>query len=88
MRGYMHQNRPQDERESFRHYAKLCESEPQLAPLLLEVMREQPTTVQFYRKIKPKLMKLAGWSAVNPGMKTSDAYDTVYEVLCSLVYDP
>ena len=87
MRDYCYRLRPQDERASFREFAQLCEIEPALAELLLEVMRTQPTTDQFYGWVKPRLRNLTGWSARNPALRTSEAYDTVYELLYSMVYD-
>jgi hypothetical protein len=87
MRSYSYKLRPKDERDSFREYAQLCEIEPALAVLLLEVMRAQPTTDQFYDWVKPRLKHLAGWSARRPELQTCAAYDTVYELLYSMAYD-
>lgn len=87
MRDYSYKIRPEDERASFREFAQLAEIEPALAELLLEVMRTQPTTNAFYASVKPRLVNLAGWSARNPQLRTSEAYDVVYELLYSMVYD-
>lgn len=86
-REFCYRQRPQDEREAFREYAELCQREPRLTQLLINAMREQPTTSEFYRSFKPCLTKLAGWSAEHPELRNSHDYDVVYETVYSMVYD-
>lgn len=81
------ENRGRGERACFRAYAELCKLEPRLVPLLIETMELQPHTWDFMRHLKPRLTKLVGHSVDHPVLGTSDAYDTVYEVLYSLCYD-
>jgi hypothetical protein len=87
VRAFAHRLRPADERESFRQFTTLVQDEPALVPLLIEVMRVQPTTSEFYLRFKPRVQCLAGWSARNPSLRTEQAYNTVYEVIYSFVFD-
>jgi hypothetical protein len=88
MRAYAYTIRPPTERASFREFAALCEAEPRLVALLVDVMRSQPTTGQFYRSVKPQLEQLVGWTAQVASLRNGEAYDTAYEVLYSMVVDP
>ena len=87
MRSFCYTARSEGERDSLREYALLCTREPGLVDLLLYAMRCQPTTVGFYREIKPRLMELVGREAKQPSLRNSQAYDCAYELLYSLVYD-
>jgi hypothetical protein len=86
--GFCHRNRPPDERAAFRRFAELCQLEPRLTTLLLEVMAKQPTTWSWYRHVKPRLYALVGWEAERRELRTCEAYDVAYEVLYSMGFDP
>jgi hypothetical protein len=66
---------------------RLVELEPRLDPLFhqcIELHRSVPDAyATWYRKIKPQLLYLAGWSAENtsPALRSSVAWDIVYKVL-------
>ena len=77
--------RPDDERRAFRQYVELCTVEPELVRLLLDAMRDQPSTDEFYAKFKPRILGVAGYGARQASLKTHRAYDVVYEVIYSWV---
>jgi hypothetical protein len=41
----------------------------------------------WYDEIKPVLVKLVGWSARNPALRTTEAYDVAYQYLYNLLPD-
>lgn len=78
-----------DQKEA--EWRELAELEPQLQKLYEEAKSYEDKSPDsysyvngiFYDKIRPKVVKLVGWSqkdkAVNPQLTTSRAYDIAYE---------
>lgn len=82
------QNRSARERAAFNRYFEAANLEPRLLPLLVQAMREQPTTSRFYENYKPHITRLAGWFAECVELRSESAYDDVYELIYSFCYDP
>ena len=69
---------------TFEEIAKL---EPRLKQLYNEARQVKATSEYFcanevwYNEFKPRLMRLAGWHAANPELRTSEAYDLAYDAI-------
>jgi hypothetical protein len=73
-------------------FAELASIEPQLATLLKEARRVEPSdtfcaNAVWYRQFKPRLLSLAGWEAENPILRSSEAYDVAYETIYEALPD-
>jgi hypothetical protein len=73
--------------DRLRRYAELCAVEPGLVLLLIDAMREQPTTDSFIESYKPRFKRLVGDDARLRQLRTSAAYDVVYDTIYDLVVD-
>jgi hypothetical protein len=69
------------------HLNDLCNT-PEIRQLLLDAAGESPTTQEFIVSFKPRIQKLVGWAAKNPALRTSEAYDYVYDMVYAEVVDP
>jgi hypothetical protein len=76
------------DRIRLRQFAYLCAVEPDLSQLLIDAMREQPTTDRFIDGYKTRLQNLVGYGARHPQLRTSLSYDIVYDTIYGLVVDP
>lgn len=82
-------NRLKSERRAFHRFAGLCAIEPGLASLLVDVLREQPSSAKFKEQFVPRIAGLVGEGARKGlvTLRTAQACDTVYQTLYSLVFD-
>jgi hypothetical protein len=73
------------------NFEQLCKIEPELAKLENDIFRylkskERGNVVEaWYRKFKPKMLLLVGYSAKNPKMQRADYYDVIYLHLFELL---
>jgi hypothetical protein len=77
-----------------RRFGELSEQEPRLAALERDIQAVKDTggawfcaNDHWYLRFKPQLMKLVGWGAEQPELRTCEAYDVAYDTLLALLPD-
>lgn len=69
---------------------EVCFLEPAVAGLLDEARNLPPDEWHcgnhtFYARFKPQIVRLAGWDAMHPALRTEQAYDLVYKCVYDLM---
>jgi hypothetical protein len=68
-------------------FKEITKMEPRLRQLYNEARQVNATDEYFcandtwYRRFKPRLMRLVGWYAENPELRTCKAYDVAYDTI-------
>jgi hypothetical protein len=77
-----------------RRFAELAREEPRLAALAHDIRAVKDTggrwfcaADHWYHDFKPRLMRLVGWGAEQPELRSCEAYDTAYDFLFDLLPD-
>jgi hypothetical protein len=75
-------------------FADLCQREPRLHSLERDIQAVKDTggpsfcaNDWWYGRLKPRLVRLVGFGAEQPELRTPEAYDVAYDVLYELLPD-